>query len=230
MNEVMRLEGLLDQLLDGIERVMRNGETLSDEFQGLLADQVADLTGRIERLKGEQAAPQPETRKPFAGPQIPTINEQPPSADAQLLWMLAGQKEDAFIDYLRTYPTPGTQELLNNPTELSRVLDYLTAMMPPGEPPVVNGMQHSDLNSSNIWGTAYNPKTGQMKVRFQGGSEYEYDGVPANIYRAFSKGQASAKTQGSNNYGAWWVGKNPSLGAAMNQYIKAGGFPYRKTR
>ncbi len=100
--------------------------------------------------------------------------------------------------------------------------------MPPGQPPTINGIQHSDLNSSNIWGTAYNPQTGQMKVRFQGGAEYEYEGVPQNIYRAFSKGQASAKTKGSNQYGAWWPNKNPSMGAAMNQYIKAGNFPYRR--
>jgi len=67
-----------------------------------------------------------------------------------------------------------------------------------------------------------------MKVRFQGGAEYEYDGVPTNIYRAFSQGNAAAKTDGQNQYGKWWQGKNPSMGAAMNQYIKQGGFNYRR--
>lgn len=153
---------------------------------------------------------------------------KPPSPDAQLLWILSGQQEQAFISYLREYPSEATQALLNNPSELSRTINYLNRMMPHGEQPVIDGIQHADLNSSNIWGTAYNPSSGKMKVRFQGGSEYEYDGVPANIYNAFSKGNASAKTTGSNQYGAWFVGKNPSLGAAMNQYIKAGGFPYRK--
>ena len=33
-----------------------------------------------------------------------------------------------------------------------------------------------------------------------------------------------------NQYGRWWRGKNPSLGAALNQYIKAGNFNYRRLR
>jgi hypothetical protein len=69
-----------------------------------------------------------------------------------------------------------------------------------------------------------------MKVRFQGGSEYEYDGVPMNIYNAFAKGNAAAQTTGQNKYGKWWKNKLPSLGAAMNQYIKRGNFPYKKIR
>lgn len=219
------LEALLQELLQGIQAVMSSGEVLSDEFQGMLAETLGSIVSRIEE-SGQQ-------QEPFQGnPEQPQPSPQgigaPPSPDAQLLWILAGQQEDAFMQYLQEYSTPETQALLRNPAELERVVQFLHEMMPSGQQPVVNGIQHSDLNSSNIWGTQYDPSTGKMKVRFQGGKEYEYDGVPANIYKAFSQGHATAKTKGQNDYGQWWPGKNPSMGAAMNQYIKAGNFPYRK--
>lgn len=228
--ELEILERIIDELIAGIQDVLQSGEILSDEFQGMLADELEATMSRINQLRGEIGRQNEAAQQPL--PAIPSgaTLGAPPSADVQLLWILAGQQEQPFISYLREYPSPATQELLNNPAELSRTIDYLNRIMPPGEQPFINGIQHADLNSSNIWGTVYNAKTGQMKVRFQGGSEYEYDGVPANIYRAFSKGNASAKTKGKNKYGEWWVGKNPSLGAAMNQYIKAAKFPYRKIR
>lgn len=221
--EIATLEQLIDELLAGIQDVIASGEILSDEFQGAIADEINATLTRIDELRAQPQQP-PEQ------PQIGQNLGQPPSAEQQLLWILAGQQEQPFIEYLRTYTTPTTAALLANPSELSRIIDFLNQMMPPGQQPVINGIQHSDLNSSNIWGTAYDPKSGKMRVRFQGGSEYEYDGVPANIYRAFTKGQASARTSGKNQWGMWWVNKNPSLGAAMNQYIKAGGYPYRRLR
>jgi hypothetical protein len=235
--EIEELEDLLDAILRGMQEALQSGEVLTEEFQLQVAQEINLLTQEIDQLHSQQqqgappqGAPQSGGRQPFQGNPPPTINEAPPSPDAQLLWILAGQQEQPFISYLREYPSPETRALLNNPTELSRVIEFLSAMMPQGEQPWVNGIQHADLNSSNIFGSSYNPQTGQMKVRFQGGAEYEYDGVPANIYRAFSKGNASAKTTGSNQYGAWFEGKNPSLGAAMNQYIKQGRFPYRRLR
>lgn len=229
------LNELIDQIVDTLYETLASGEILSDEFQGLIAQELTATMDEIEQLKqqvSQSPMPHPsiQDREPFQGEVAPTIQEVPPSPDAQLLWILSGQNEEAFIQYLTEYPSPATQSLLRNPGELERTIEYLHAMMPPGQPPVVDGIPHADLNSSTIWGTAYNPKTGKMKVRFQGGSEYEYDGVPQNIYRAFSKGQAAAKTKGHNQYGAWWPQKNPSLGAAMNQYIKAGGFAYKRIK
>ncbi len=198
----------IDAILDALEEAILNGEEIPDELANLIADEIERAYQEIDEEE----------------------NETPISSDAQLLWVLAGQQEQAFISYLRDFPSEETQRLLNNPTLLGKTLNRLHEMIPPGEQPVIDGIQHADLNSSNIWGTAYDPKTGKLKVRFQGGSEYEYDGVPANIYRAFQKGNASAKTSGKNQYGQWFVGKNPSMGSAMNQYIKAGKFPYRKLK
>lgn len=220
--ELQMLEELIQQLLAGIQDVIQSGEILSDEFQGAIAAELETTTGRMDQLRQEIGMAQQGEPPPLVG--------APPSPDAQLLWVLSGGQEQAFISYLREYPSPATQSLLGNVGELSRTIDYLSRMMPQGEQPVVDGIPHADLNSSNIWGSKYDKRTGKMTVRFQGGSEYEYDGVPANIYRAFASGNARAKTSGKNQYGEWFVNKLPSLGAALNQYIKAGGFPYRKLK
>lgn len=220
------LEDLLRELVQGITQVMQSGEAISDEFQGVLAQTLSNLVDRIDQARTQQQnAP---SEQPSSVP--PGQLGSTPSNDAQLLWVLAGQQPNAFISYLRTFPTPATQSLLNNPGQLNATIVQLQQMMPEGQPPVVDGIPHADLNSSNVWGAAYDPRSGRMRVRFQGGSEYEYDGVPENIFKAFIKGNASARTKGKNQYGQWWVGKNPSLGAALNQYIKAGNFAYRRIR
>lgn len=223
MNEIDSIKEALRNL---IQLISERGEPLSDEVKNMLGQVMEHAANRIQSIRqqeqSQQAPPQP--------PQAPPTTQATPSADAQLLWILAGQQEDAFISYLNTFPSNETQRLLQNPTLLEQTINFLHEMMPSGQPPVINGIRHTDINSSNVWGTAYNTKTGQMKVRFQGGSEYEYDGVPANIYNAFVGGQASAKTKGQNQYGAWWPGKNPSVGAALNLYIKANNFPYRRLR
>lgn len=218
------LEGLLRQLMQGITEVMQSGETLSDEFQGLLAQTLGNLYNRIEQSSIEEQNIQ-QTQRPSDNIIEPSI-----SNDAQLLWILSGQQPQAFISYLRTYPTKDTQQLLNNPSLLNETIEQLNRMIPQGETNFINGIPRADLNSSNIWGAAYDPRSGKMRVRFQGGSEYEYDGVPQNIFRAFIKGNASAKTSGQNQYGKWWKNKSPTLGGSFHQYIKLGGFPYKKIR
>ncbi len=218
MNE-QAINNIKNALRQIMQLLAERGEPLTEEIRASLNQVMQHAASRITQLRQEE---QQQQQPPEGG------NAPPIHPDLQLLWILSGQQEQAFISYLRTFPSQITQQLLNNPTQLSQTIEQLTRMMPAGEPPYINGIQHADLNSSNIWGTMYDPKTGKMKVRFQGGSEYEYDGVPANIYRAFTKGNASARTRGRNQYGQWWVGKNPSLGAAMNQYIKAGNFQYRR--
>lgn len=215
------LEGLLQELMQAVQQVMQSGEELSDEFQGVLAQTIGNLYERIEQSR--QQPEQPPTQDRVA---------PPPHYDSRLLWILSGRNPEAFTQYLRTYPTAGTANLLANPDLLNSTIQQLSASMPPGEHETLmeGDVPHADLQSSNIWGALYNQKTGKMKVRFQGGSEYEYDGVPKNIFNAFIHGQASARTDGENQYGRWWKNKNPSLGASFNQYIKEGNFPFRRIR
>lgn len=223
MNED-RINQIKEQIRSLMSEITSIGEEPPEFIQDLLLQVIEKAQNQINELR-QQNVPPPPGNIPPATPLSPA-----PSPDAQLLWVLAGQQPNAFISYLRSFPTPATSQLVNNPNQLNATIVQLQQMMPQGEPPIVNGIQHADLNSSNVWGAAYDPRTGRMKVRFQGGSEYEYDGVPENIFRAFIKGNASARTKGRNQYGQWWVGKNPSLGAALNQYIKAGGFNYRRLR
>lgn len=220
------IEAIKAALREMMQQLIERGAPLTDAIRQRISEVLTHAATRISQLRQEEqpAVPQPSDQIP------PPIPNNAPSPDAQLLWILSGQNEEAFLQYLTTYPTEETQGLLRNPLELQRVISFLNQMMPPGEPLVVDGMPHADLNSSNVWGMQYDAKTRRMKVRFQSGAEYIYDEIPQNIYNAFKHGDASAKTTGSNEYGAWWVGKNPSLGAALNQYIKAGGFPYQRIR
>lgn len=218
---IEELEDILDALLKGIQEALQSGETLPEELQLAVAQEINELTTEIDQLYSLQ-----DQQQQAPAPSI----EAPVSNDAQLLWILSGQQPQAFISYLRTFPTAATQSLLNNPEQLNATIVQLQQTMPQGAQPVVDGIEKADLNSSNVWGAAYNPRTGKLKVRFQGGSEYEYDGVPKAIFDAFIHGNATAKTKGKNKYGEYWPGKNPSLGAALNQYIKAGNFPYKKIK
>lgn len=225
--ELEELESLLDELLRGIQDVLQSGEVLNDEFQGMLAEELSYLTNRIDEINQEQAN-QPE---PPQEPPAPIAPEAPIADDVQLLWILSGENQDAFIQYLTTFPSASTQNLLRNPDELQRIIAQLQQRMPGGQPlPIADGVQHADLNSSNIYGYRYNPESGKLKVRFQGGSVYEYDNVPGNLFNAFRQGAAAARTNGQNQYGRWWLGKNPSLGAAFWNYIRNAGFPYRRLR
>lgn len=217
MNEE-RINQIKDQIRELMRQITEIGEEPPEFIQDLLLQVIERAQTEIAQLR-QQA---PETPEP--PPQEPISN------DAQLLWILAGQQEQAFISYLRSFPSPATQSLLNNPTLLSHTIAQLNRMMPQGQLPMIGDVEKTALNSSNVWGTHYDQKSGKLKVRFNSGSVYEYDGVPANIYRAFIHGNADARTNGQNEFGRWWRGKNPSLGAALNQYIKAGGFPYRRIR
>lgn len=223
------LQELLAELTQAVTQVMQSGEDLSDEFQSQLAQTLNLLVERIDQAQQPQEQNAPPTSP---NPVPPTQLGGAPSYDARLLWILAGRDADAFASYLRTFPTPATANLLSNPDSLNSTISQLSRSMPQGEHETLEqaGIPHSPLQSSNIWGAKFDSKTGKMQVRFQSGSEYEYDGVPENIYNAFIHGQASAKTKGENQHGRWWPGKNPSTGAAFHQYIRESGFNYRKTR
>lgn len=235
-SRIENLENIRDELIDWIYESLASGSHISDEVQGSLAIEIEETENFIQQLRHQESLERqniPETPSPISPTSQPADNLPTPiqpSAEAELLWHLSGQKEDVFLQYLQNFPSPSTQNLLNNPELLERTIQHLHAINPSSAPENVDGIQQSYINSSNIWGTSYDPGNGKMKVRFQNGSEYEYDGVPINIYRAFSSGNASAKTTGQNEYGRWWVSKSPSLGAALNQYIKAGGFTYRRIR
>jgi len=219
VNEIDELEQLLNELLRGIQDVLQSGEVLSDEFQGQIAQELEGLTTRIDELRAGAGNEPP----------LPPANiEAPFPAGADLLWILSGGQPEAFINYARTFPDAGLNALANNPNALARVLQRLELEIPRGERGSADGIDRAPLDSSNIYGFQYDPKTGGLKVRFQSGAIYGYQGVPKQIYQIFANGAVPAKTQGQNDYGRWWIGKNPSLGAAFSALIKQGGYPYQR--
>lgn len=218
------LEQLLQELLGGIQEVLQSGEILSDEFQGQIAQELSVLTDEIDQINTQlDQEEQPETP-----PVPPGTIEAPMPQGADLLWILSGGQPDAFINYARTFPDAALNALANNPQALASVLGRLEQQMPQGERGSADGIDRAPLDSSNIYGFQYDPKNGSLKVRFQSGAIYGYQGIPKQIYQIFANGAVPAKTEGQNEYGRWWIGKNPSLGAAFSALIKQGGYPYQR--
>lgn len=216
--ELDLLNKLLDELVSGIQDMLQSGEVLSDEFQGLLAQEIGSAMDRITSLQEEMQLTRPQA----------SVDEPVPTG-ADLLWILAGGNQDAFVNYLRTYPDSGLNGLLRNPTQLAQIIEQLERTMPQGQAETQkDGVQKAPLESSNVYGYKYDPKSGKLLVRFQSGSVYKYDGIPPGIFQVFQQGAVPAKTTGKNKYGQWWTGKIPSLGAAFYNLIRQGGYPYQR--
>ena len=207
------VEDLKDSVRQLMTLVIDSGQPLSQELKKLIAQALEHAAGRIQELRQQETAVQ-----------------QPIPLGADLLWNLAGGQPGVFTNYLKTVPDPALNALLQNPTQLKQIIVSFSNTMPGGEQPEADGVPHADINSSNIYGFKYNPKTGKLFVRFNNGSIYGYEGVPGPIYQIFSQGAIPAKTQGKNQWGRWWVGKSPSLGASFYEMIKKGGYPYQKVK
>ena len=85
-----------------------------------------------------------------------------------------------------------------------------------------------DLKSAVIRQTEYDPESKKLRIVFNNDSSYEYDDVPEDVYSSLTEGGIAAKTSGENQYGKWWVGKDPSLGASFNKLIKQGGYNFTR--
>lgn len=147
---------------------------------------------------------------------------------AGLLWHISGGKPEVFTNYLKQVPDAGLNALLNSPSQLQATIRRLQENQPQERNREIGGIPQAPLQSSNIWGFSYDQRNRKLSVRFQGDGIYEYEGVPPQIFNLFQQGAVPAKTTGSNNYGSWWRGKNPSLGASLFELIKSKGYPYQK--
>jgi hypothetical protein len=139
------------------------------------------------------------------------------------------QAADEVLSSGEEIPDEFMDELSN---EIEATQSRIQALGTPAKQPMPE-MEHA-MPSSNINSFSYDPKKEELYVKFQGdypfqnGSMYKYGGIPPYVADAFKQGAASAKTEGENDWGQWWEGKNPSMGAALNQLIKGGGFPYSR--
>jgi len=96
-------------------------DAFSDEIILAFADLLSQAADRIIELRSQMAQ----------NPEAPTNEPIPEGAD--LLWILSGGREDAFVNYLRTFPDAGLNALLRNPTRLAQVIEQLDRTMPLGQ-------------------------------------------------------------------------------------------------
>ena len=223
----MNPQHLLDQILNSLETVLQSGEEIPDELASELAQTINGLVQEIGRGRVDERGVALPPGNPPSGGSGNSFSSNPNGL--QLLWILAGGDQAAFVNYLRTMPVPQGNALLQDPTRLQETINALQEMLPEGflQTQSQGGIPHGPLQSSNIYGFQYNDKTGELMVRFNSGSTYKYDGVPPSIFKVFEKGMVPAKTDGSNEFGRWWVGKSPSAGASFYEMIRDR-FPYER--
>jgi len=153
---------------------------------------------------------------------------------AEYLYALAGGNLNAFRNYASQFPNAAFNAMARNPASLANIYNQLhnRITMPQGE--VSDGIPKAELQSSNVYGYQYDPRSQSLRVKFNGkdvqgdGPIYQYDGVPPFVFKMIASGAIPAKTTGRNKYGMWWQGKSPSLGSSVNELLKIAGFPYQR--
>lgn len=74
-------------------------------------------------------------------------------------------------------------------------------------------------DSSNVDRVKYFEDEEKLVVKFNDGSYYTYLNIDAKTFNDIVKGKAVCKTDGESEFGEWYVGKTPSVGAAIWKYL-----------
>jgi hypothetical protein len=74
-------------------------------------------------------------------------------------------------------------------------------------------------DSSNVDRVKYFEEDKRLVVKFNDGSYYTYFDIDENVFFSIIEGDATCKTEGENEFGEWFVGKTPSVGAAIWKYL-----------
>jgi hypothetical protein len=86
-----------------------------------------------------------------------------------------------------------------------------------------------NLRSSNVNSILYDDVTKEMVIKFQEGDIYTYFNIEPNTFRSVVTGTGGVcKTEGSNQFGSWEVGKTPSIGAAVWEQLRDRNVKYQK--
>src|ERR1700676_2058608 len=122
MNEE-RIEQIKENLRRLMEQITAMGEEPPPEIQDLLMQVIQKSQQQIQQLRQEEQVGNvaPENEGDVG------IIIHP---DVQMLWTLSGAQQQAFLSYLREYPSKATQALLANPTQLSAVITQLERSNP----------------------------------------------------------------------------------------------------
>ena len=73
------------------------------------------------------------------------------------------------------------------------------------------------VTSTNVKAVGYNEAAATMQIDFKTGGRYQYFLVPKKIYMSILHGEHTAKD-----------GHYPSVGAALDWFVKKGGYAYKR--
>ena len=74
-------------------------------------------------------------------------------------------------------------------------------------------------DSSNVKKILYQDETSEMTIQFHSGNIYTYYEIDFALFQEVLNGAGICRTEGENRWGSWFVGKTPSVGAAVNQLL-----------
>lgn len=80
-------------------------------------------------------------------------------------------------------------------------------------------IRSKNINSSNVKSYRYNTETFELEITFNDGSKYRYFEIDYNTFENISYGDATCITTGENEFGSWYEGKSPSMGAAIWEFL-----------
>lgn len=82
--------------------------------------------------------------------------------------------------------------------------------------------------SSNVASYRWNSTNNTLILTFHDGSRYKYYTIDRNDFENIILGDATCITDGENEYGRWYEGKSPSVGAAVWEYLIDKNIRYEK--
>lgn len=86
----------------------------------------------------------------------------------------------------------------------------------------------NQASSSNVDRISYEDETKELVVQFNDGDIYTYYDIDFQEFLDVMNGQGICRTTGSNQYGSWFLGKYPSVGAAVYRILVKRGKSYKK--
>ena len=72
-----------------------------------------------------------------------------------------------------------------------------------------------NLNSANVDRILFNDETNELAIQFKEGDVYIYPNQSKEMFDSLVRGEGICRTEGENKWGSWFVGKTPSIGAAV---------------
>jgi hypothetical protein len=82
--------------------------------------------------------------------------------------------------------------------------------------------------SSNVKNIMYNDEIKELVVRFNDGDVYTYFDVEFSLFQDLVNGAGVCRTEGENKWGSWFIGKTPSVGAALYNRLVKSSISYKK--